>query len=67
MPSGVVAVSGMRRWSVLTEWVTAEVRTSENFGVEPLVLTAMVEPWLAVAGALAMPGRAFAEPSLLSR
>jgi hypothetical protein len=56
----------MRRWSALTEWVTAEVRTSENLGVEPLVRTVMVDPRLVVAGALPIPGRAFSEPSLLS-
>jgi hypothetical protein len=57
----------MRRWSALTEWVTAEVRTSENLGVEPLVRTVIVDPGLVVAGALAIPGRPFSEPSLLSR
>src|SRR3712207_1478715 len=57
----------MRRWSVLTEWVTAEARTSENLGVEPLVLTVIDEPWLAVAGALSMLGRVFSEPSSSSR
>jgi hypothetical protein len=57
----------MRRWSALTEWVTAEVRTSENFGVEPLVLTVMVEPCVVVVGALAMTGRALSVPSPLRR
>jgi hypothetical protein len=66
-PSVVVAASGTRRWSVLTEWVTADVRTSENLGVEPLVVTVMVEPGLAVPGAPAMTGRTLAEPSLLRR
>ena len=44
----VVAVRGMRRWSVSSAWVTAEARTSANRGVDPLVVTVMVEPGAAV-------------------
>jgi hypothetical protein len=46
----VVGVSGMRRWSVLTVWVTAVIRTSANVGAELLVTTVMGESGPAVAG-----------------
>ena len=57
----------MRRWSVSTLCVTADIRTSAKLGVAEFVVTVIVDPVVLVVGALLMTGRVRAVPSELSR
>jgi len=47
----------MRLWSLSTLWVTAAIRMSEKFGVAEFVVTVMVVPAVALAGAVLRTGR----------
>ena len=58
---------GMRRWSLLTECVTAEVRMRTNFGLRVPVVTEIMAPWTAEAGAADRIGRKAALPFALRR
>ena len=53
----------MRRWSLLTPCVTADMRISANLGVAEFVVTAMADPVVTVPGALSMTGRILRDPS----
>lgn len=57
----------MRRWSVLTECVLDDIRTSAKLRIGASVDTAIVEPLAACSGAAAITGRLAAVPSALSR
>ena len=59
--------SGMRRWSLLTVWVVEPRRTSANDAAGESVVTAMLVPCVAAAGAVWMTGRVAGEPSSFSR
>jgi hypothetical protein len=67
LPDTAVAVSGIRRWSVFTVWVTVLIRIRENLVVGAPVVTAIVLPGEAVAGAVTISGRTRGLPSAFSR
>ena len=67
LPETAVAVSGIRRWSVFTVCVTVLIRISENLVVGDPVVTAIVLPGVAAAGAATISGRIRALPSAFSR
>lgn len=67
VPFTVAGVSGMRRWSLLTECVTADMRIRANVGVAESVVTVMVDPVVALVGAVLMTGRVLGVPSGLKR
>src|SRR5215475_8790678 len=67
VPEEELGVSGIRRWSLSTLWVTEPIRTSANVLTARLVATVMAVPAVAVAGALVMTGRGAGVPSGLSR
>ena len=67
VPCTGLGVSGISRWSSLRLWVTDDMRISANFGVAELVVTVMVDPVVALAGAILMTGRRRRVPLALKR
>ena len=67
LPDTAVAVTGIRRWSVFTVCVTVLIRIRENLVTGAPVVTAIVLPAAAVAGAVKIFGRVRALPSAFSR
>ena len=62
-----IITRGMRRWSLLTECVTAEVRMRTNFGLRVPVVTEIIAPWTAKAGVADRIGRRAALPFAVRR
>ena len=67
VPCTVFGVSGISRWSLLTLCVTADMRMSANRGVAELVVTVIVDPVVALAGAVVITGRRRAVPLALNK
>ena len=67
VPVLLVIVRGMRRWSLFVECVTDEVRTMTIFGAGVLVVTEIMAPLTAEAGAADRIGREAGLPSALRR
>jgi hypothetical protein len=67
VPLAAAIFNGIRRWSLLTEWVASLYRTIEKLVTGLSVVTLMVDPGAALAGEPVIAGRLRAVPSAFSK